>query len=276
MKKMKISDSEKRLLVLLGCLILLSGSYFLGFQKYSEKASEIEAENMTDSATLQQLQMMVGRKEEVEQETSDCKQAVEDIIAKYPSDMTTEKAISIIQKVEEDTGAHITAINFTMNNLVGSLDSLSGNTSSAQTQTETGSEPESYDDVSAETDTQTTDVSVTQVTSGGQAGYYASLSMNYEAAYNEFKEMVSYINGLKDRCTVPEISAAYDDATGKLTGTITVNMYYLTETGREYEVPQISGIPSGVSNIFQSGGGGATPEVLEDGAFDENDGETAQ
>ena len=256
MKKIGFSDSEKRLLVLLGCLLLLAGSYFFVFQKYSDKAAAVEEENKAAAATVQKLEMMVGRQKEVEQETADCMQAVEKVTAKYPSDITTEKAIATIQDIEEHSGAEVTTIDFNMNNLVGNLDELAGiSTSAAADSTET----ESADGGATEAGA---------VPARPQAGYYASLTMNYEASYEQMKAMTAYIAGLADRTTVSEISASYDEATGKLAGMLTVHMYYLTDTGKECEAPAISGVQSGVSDIFHSGGVSAesfVPETISGG-----------
>lgn len=275
MNKIKISDSEKRLLVLLGCLILLSGSYFLVFQKYSTRAQEVETQNVTDAATVQRYEMMVSRREEVEKQTADAKQTVEDIKKEYPADVTTEKIITAIQDIENHTGVQMTAINFNNGNLVGRLSDLaaSDNTAAATDSTETASDDAVVDgtsDVEGTTDTQTAQTAESPVSVDDPTGYYAEISMNYEASYADFKRMMSYINELEDRTTIPEVSASYDETTGKLTGVISIHMYYLSGAGREYEKPEINGISSGTSDIFRSGGGSAVRNTTD--AVDSPDG----
>jgi hypothetical protein len=240
MKKIKISDSEARLLFLLLALIFLAGSYFLVFNKCTTRAQEIRTENEQNEKIVEQLEAMVNRQAEVEAETAACDQLVEEIKAKYPSMVTTEKAIAIIQDMEDVTEVHISNISFLMNNLIGDISSYGTGTDAA----------------------------------GGtasQVGYYDALSMNYEADYDSFKEMAAYISGLEDRMTMPAITAAYDNESGMISGTVTVNMYYLTGTGREYEPPVTEGISSGVSDIFLSGGNG----VRRSTGNSVSDGETA-
>lgn len=212
MKQIKISDREKKLLILLAALILLAVSYFGVFQHFSEAAEVLETANVEDAATLNQLQMMAAREEEVKQETEDMKRQREEIIAKYPSDVPDEKAISLVQELEDASDAKVTSISFLMNNAVAS----------------TLWQP--------------------------PQGYYDSLAITYEASYDSLKKWVLAVEQSEDRMTIPSVSAAYDEETGNLKGVITVNMYYLTGTGKEYEPPVITGVGKGTSDIFRSGG----------------------
>ena len=50
--------------------------------------------------------------------------------------------------------------------------------------------------------------------------------------------------------TISDTSASFDSETGGLSGTMTLNMYYLMNTGKEYIPPEFEGISKGVTNIF--------------------------
>ena len=255
MKKLKISDSEARLLCFLLALLFLAGSYFLVFNRCVTKASEIEASNEQKQTLINQLESMVNRQAEVEKETAEYNQQVEEIIAKYPSNLTTEKAIAIVQNIEDMTEMHVSNISFLMDNLLGDISTF-GSTAVATGDTVTDG-------------TATDPAAVSQTPSGDTPiGYYASLSMNYEASYDSFKEMITYIYGLQDRMTIPAITAAYDNETGMISGVMTVDLYYLTNTGKEYEPPVVEGIQSGVSDIFRSGGVGIRNSERETGNDD--------
>ena len=58
MNKIKISDSDKRLLIIFFAIVILACSYFFIFNKGMTKASELEAQNEQDSAKVQQMQQM--------------------------------------------------------------------------------------------------------------------------------------------------------------------------------------------------------------------------
>lgn len=281
MNKIKISDSDKRLLIIFFAIVLLACSYFFVFNKGMNQASELEAQNAEDSAKVQQMQQMEASLPQVKENIENMKQTQADIIAKYPSDMTTEKSIESLQDYEDHSSDfHITDITFAMRMpLVGATDTTTAD-SSADTADETtdGTTDSAADDTSATTDTTadtqstgdgtddaTTDASAD--TSGNVAGYYASIGIRYEASYSGLKEMIAYVNAFQDRTTITQFTAAFDDATGKLTGEMTLNMYYITNTGKEYVPPVFDFMPKGVSNIFGNTIGTTQGDSVENNSY---------
>lgn len=234
MRKFKLSESETRLLLLFLAVLMFAGAYFLSFQRNVTRAEEMEAKNEEDQEFVQMLESMVAQQSLIEAQTEEYNQTIEDIIAKYPSDVPTAKAITIIQEIENRSGASVSSINFSMGNQVVDL---SGDEAAEGTEGGTAS------------------------TGVESMGYRDTIGMNYEATYTDFKNMISYINGLTDRTTIPSITAAYDSETDKITGVITIDMFYLTNTGKEYDAPNITGISKGVTDIFRSGNGTAAPRV---------------
>ena len=277
MNKIKISDSDKRLLIIFFAIVLLACSYFFVFNKGMNQASELEAQNAEDSAKVQQMQQMEASLPQVKENIENMKQTQADIIAKYPSDMTTEKSIESLQDYEDHSSDfHITDITFAMRMpLVGAADTTTAD-SNADTADETtdGTTDSAADDTSATTDTQstgdgtddaTTDASAD--TAGNVYGYYASIGIRYEASYSGLKEMIAYVNEFQDRTTITQFSAAFDDATGKLTGEMTLNMYYITNTGKEYVPPVFDFMPKGVSNIFGNTIGTTQGDSVENNSY---------
>lgn len=279
MNKIKISDSDKRLLIIFFAIVLLACSYFFVFNKGMNKASELEAQNAEDRAKVQQMQQMEASLPQVKENIENMKQTQADIIAKYPSDMTTEKSIESLQDYEDHSSDfHITDITFAMRMpLVGTADTTAAGSSTdaadSSTETADGAADSAADDTSATTDT-TAD---TQSTEDGTddaatdasvvAGYYASIGIRYEASYSGLKEMIAYVNEFKDRTTITQFTAAFDDATGKLTGEMTLNMYYITNTGKDYVPPVFDFMPKGVSNIFGNTIGTTQGDSVENNSY---------
>ena len=279
MNKIKISDSDKRLLIIFFAIVLLACSYFFVFNKGMNKASELEAQNAEDRAKVQQMQQMEASLPQVKEKIENMKQTQADIIAKYPSDMTTEKSIESLQDYEDHSSDfHITDITFAMRMpLVGAADTTAADSSTdeadSSTETADGAADSAADDTSATTDT-TAD---TQSTEDGTddaatdasvvAGYYASIGIRYEASYSGLKEMIAYVNEFKDRTTITQFSATFDDATGKLTGEMTLNMYYITNTGKDYVPPVFDFMPKGVSNIFGNTIGTTQGDSVENNSY---------
>lgn len=263
MNKIKISDSDKRLLIIFFAIVILACSYIFIFNKGMTKASELEVQNEQDSAKVQQMQQMEASLPQVKENIENMKQTQADIIAKYPSDMTTEKSIESLQDYEDHSSDfHITDITFAMRMpFVGAVDTTAAGSSTDETDssadTADGAADSAAGDTSATADTQSagekTDDAAADAsadTMGNVTGYYASIGIRYEASYNGLKEMIAYVNAFQDRTTITQFTAAFDDATGKLTGEMTLNMYYITNTGKEYVPPVFDFMPKGVSNIF--------------------------
>lgn len=236
MKKAKLSDSEIKLILLLLALLMLAGAYFLGYRRSVAAAKVLEEQNITDQATVDRLESMKRRRAEVEAGTENLKKAIQDIIKKYPADLTTEKAIAIVQDVEIYSPVLIPNISFQMNNLMMSFTQVSN---------EIPTPP---------------------------AGYSATLSMSYSTTYESFKDMMRYIASQKDRMTVPAVALTYDPVTDLVSGSISFNLYYLRNTGKDYEPPVIFGVGKGVDSIFGSGDGVMTlPEESEENAAGEDE-----
>ena len=87
-------------------------------------------------------------------------------------------------------------------------------------------------------------------------GYYGinlwreTLSTNYSCTYEQLKQMVKYVNDYEERMNIDSISIAYDSETNGLKGNLTLNLYAVTGTGKEYEAPDIKNLSMGVGNIF--------------------------
>lgn len=265
MRKRKLTDSETRLLLLFLSVVMVMGAYFLSFRKNVVLAEEIEAENGENKAYIEMLESMIARRAEVEAQTEGYYQAIEDIIAKYPSYVPTEKAIEIIHEVENRSGAHVSSISFSMDNVVVNLADNAGTEYVEEEYAEDEYLEEDYlSDEYLEEDYLTDEYagdtgSEIALTGMSSIGYRDTLGISYEARYSDLKKMVAIINGLSDRTTISSITAAYDNATGNISGTVTVNMYYLTNTGKEYDAPNVTGMSKGVPDIFRSGDGTVVP-----------------
>ena len=116
--KLGITDTEKKLLFIVLALGILVAAYFFGFQKFNEEAAIIEASNTQDESTVQRLQDMVNRQAETQQETEEYKKKIKEIIAKYPVDVPQEKAIYLIQQMEDIVLVDVSTISFSMGNVV--------------------------------------------------------------------------------------------------------------------------------------------------------------
>lgn len=251
MNKIKLSDSDKRLLIIFLAILMVVVSYFFFFTKSMSKASDIEDGNTKDKAQVQQMEQMEAALPQVRENMKNLKQKQADIIAKYPSDIKTEKVIWILQDIEDHNDYHISDIAFAMYNPLQITPDVSETT-------DTSADESSSDTTEETTNTETTDDSSTDTATNNVpavTGYYASIGVKYDATYEGLKDMLAYVNEYSDRITITDFSSSVDSETGRLTGEMTFSMYVITNTGKDYVEPKFDMMLKGVQNIFGGNAG---------------------
>ena len=250
MNKIKLSDSDKRLLIIFLAILMVVVSYFFFFTKSMSKASDIEDGNTKDKAQVQQMEQMEAALPQVRENMKNLKQKQADIIAKYPSDIKTEKVIRILQDIEDNNDYHISDITFAMRNPLQITPDVSDTTDTATDTSGTDTseaDTQSSDDGSDSGNGET--AAVNAVTG------YASIGVKYDATYEGLKDMLAYVNEYSDRITITDFSSSMDSETGRLTGDMTFNMYVITNTGKDYVEPKFDIMLKGVQNIFGGNAG---------------------
>jgi hypothetical protein len=250
MGKLKISESDKRLLLILLAVVLLAASYFLVFNKNMNEAQEIEESNLTDSQRVLELQSKQARQAAIRQETEDSREEIKELLEKYPNDVTEEKAMDILQDIEDRADFKVSQVSFVADNVLGAVEDESTEASD----TDTAASAEGTDTEPAVVLDESGEVDVVE-NANDVAGGYLAATVEYKASYKGLKQLMTYVNKYADRMTIPAITATYDSETGKLSGTFTLNMYYVRLVGREYQAPEIEGISKGVTDIFGTGKG---------------------
>ena len=117
MKKISITDSEKKFLFIVLAVAILVASYFWGFLKFRDEADAIEASNVQDEARKDELEIKVAKKAETERETEGFKNKIQEIKDKYPSLIPQEKGIYLVQQAQDIVNFDVDAISFMLGNL---------------------------------------------------------------------------------------------------------------------------------------------------------------
>ena len=80
--------------------------------------------------------------------------------------------------------------------------------------------------------------------------YNNRILLSFQTSYEGLKEIVDYINENKKRMSISDYSVAYDEHTGLVTGSVSVNMYSVAGTDKEYTQQNLSGVSIGTDNVF--------------------------
>lgn len=95
----------------------------------------------------------------------------------------------------------------------------------------------------------------------GTGAYLTKIPVVYTftASYDDLKRSIRTIQSEEEKRGVEQVILSFDSNSGKIVGSMNVTMFSVQGGGTAYEEPEISGIPSGVSNIF-----GTTTHVTEE------------
>ena len=85
MNKLKISDSDKRLLLIFFAIVIVACSYFFIFNKGMSKAAKIEEQNTTDRAKVQQMEQMEAGLPKVKENIQAMQKKQKDIFSRAES-----------------------------------------------------------------------------------------------------------------------------------------------------------------------------------------------
>lgn len=74
----------------------------------------------------------------------------------------------------------------------------------------------------------------------------------FTVSYDDFKKNVETIQRDEENRNVEHVILSFDSASGKLVGSMTVNLYSVQGTDKVYGAPEVPGMSLGVPNIFGS------------------------
>ena len=237
----KITEKEKRLLFILFTIILLVASYQFGYVRFSQTTDKLGEENIELTNKLMELQQKQANKEKMMNQTEDFTQKSNDIFMKFPSNLTEEKNTIFITELESYADMKINSIAF--------RDITSFYSSESSDLNSVSEENDNNGDLTTSTEEEpNNDETVSQ----GLEGYETTMVLSYQTTYAGLKKAVEFINEYPDLRTITDLSAAFDNTTGNLTGSLTIQLFAATGTGSAYVAPNLDGISLGTSNIFGS------------------------
>lgn len=232
----KLTTRERNLLYVFFALVILFGSYQFGYVSFSNKTESLQKENKELTDTYNELLVKVEKKDKYIKETDKLKNMSGLIYDRFPTNMSQEKSIMFLTKLEDYADIKINSITFSEVTKFYNSDN-----SSDQLAEEALSDE---DQVEEEKNLVITDSKDSLV------GYKANMTISYEATYKALKNCIKYINENSEKMNVSSLTAAFDSSTGNLTGTIGINTYAISSKLNNFEDIEIPGIEVGKDNIF--------------------------
>jgi len=221
-KKTNRNDVKAFFLVFILVIIAAVLAYIYLFMPLVEKRNTLLTENHEMDERLINLRNMAVDEDIFKMGINESSKSIKKLMNHYSAGNTPEKTIMMVDSMEKKVGIRLPNLTFSQPTLVTTVKMP------MVTENETGYAIEYYD------------VNLMQET----------LSTNYACTYEQLKKMIDYINAYPERMNIEAITIAYDTETNGLKGNITMNLFAVTGTGKEYTAPDISGLSMGTGNIF--------------------------
>ena len=114
MKKLKsmikISDRDRKLLVLLLAVAIIGLAYIFGYQKLSDKVSKYQTEITSLQKKQRDLKEKNNNKAKYESDTKEYKNQTDVLLKKYANGNTQPATIDFLNQIESTTGAWIKSV----------------------------------------------------------------------------------------------------------------------------------------------------------------------
>lgn len=267
--KTTLADKDKKVLMILGALVILALAWFLGYQKFNEQRETVATENDQLAMEVSQLRAKVSKKAQVEADTEKKNARTEQVLLAYPSELRTQDAINRFDQLEKKVkGLTITTENFTMNQIffqdgaaleqvvaqnaddAQSKDANGGNSTAsgnnAQNSTNNTANAAKNETAAADNaqNAQSTDT-------GNYTGYRSDVGITFATDYKSLKSVLNFINNYSERMNVSNVNISSDEGSKALQCTMTVQMFSVGGQAKEYKDLTLSGVPLRKDNIFQ-------------------------
>jgi hypothetical protein len=262
--KNKLSIRDLKLLIIFAALVILFAAYRFVYFPNNQRTKKINEEVNQLKVTEQELQLKNSKVDEVLAKNDMITNEIDHIISRYGAGATTQKTLVFLENMEKETGMNISVIGFSEPESIYTSASKKSNAAETNSVTEDGTTAggTTTDDIASNTAGNTTgdataddglsgeNVSTEKTKPNTINGYNSVVSIEFKVSSEGLNKCIDYINHNSERKNIREINVVYDMETGNLSGSMQINMYQLTDTGKSYEDPAIAGVDIGTQNIF--------------------------
>lgn len=221
---LNLSSRDKMLLWIVASVAVIVAAYFLGYTKLMEQVSTIEAKLSSAQSKYRELYDKNQNKDEYLANTAINKNRFNQVLSGYENGASQENSLMFLRDIEKTTGGWIKSTTFATTSPIYSFGAMAS------------SNPEAQGQLAYQSD---------------MVGYKTTLTLAYEAEYEEFKSLLTYINNYYSKNSIDSISMAYKEDTSIVSGTMTVSTYCITGSNRTFTNPSVD-VPTGTDNLFYS------------------------
>lgn len=260
---MNISMRDKKILLMFLGVGIFAVGYFFGYRPQMEEAESIQASNAPLQERLNDLLKLAENKDFYLEETDSINAKIDEYTSEFPADIRSEDGIVLSMNMESSLDMEISNVGLGTREFIAALDGstedplidMPDETLSEQANAQTQAQIDEIEgtDVQGDKERQIAsdaDVENLNNTASVPVLYRTQDNMQFTGSYASLKDMVEYLADQSGRMTLDNVNASFDSTTGKLTGSITVNLFSMAGTGKTYTEPDAGSVAYGTNNIF--------------------------
>jgi len=217
--EMNLSKRDQKLIIILLGIVIFAAAYAGVYLNFTNKTTALEAETAALAPRLSELQGYYNSLGTYEKGIEESRAVITENLMQYPEDVRPEDEIMYAVSLEKDVGLFIGSAAF--------------------------GEPEQVMALRGITETEDGSYSVLPL-SAFRRRMDCACSLNYA----QLKRTVKYINETPLCTRLNTVSVSYDAETGGLTGTMTIDKYFITGINDAYVETYVPQMPLGTDNIF--------------------------
>ncbi|MCM1121037.1 MAG: hypothetical protein NC416_00490 [Eubacterium sp.] len=247
--------SKRDILLLLGLLGILAlvCSYFLVFWPTMEKADALEWENIQLQARIDDLSSKMDHKAFYISETESMNREIDAIFREFPVAVKEEDSILFAIGQELIAPMMVSSVSISACEPVVLRDD--GEDVGYTYETGDIGEYEAQEGISDDIAASAADPDGSGLSNESTPSVLMArnVTINYLVSYEGLKRSIKNISVQDNRMSIDNLTVSYDESTGLLTGTTSVDMYCIPgQPGKEYVAPDFSSVLLGTDNIFGS------------------------
>ena len=213
-----MKGNESKILIgsLVVAIIIVAAVWKFLYVPSSEEAEKIKKECVGIQERVNELNQKMANRPMYESGINNADDIINQMLKKYGPGNTPEKTIMLIVDLCNKTGAKILSIGF-------------------------GGDTEIYRSQELNEDG-TPEIQM----------FRGSASFSMDSGYTELKKIVDYVNSHPERMNFDSMSLTYAQDTGRLSTSVTLNLYSVKDKNHVYVAPVIEDIEIGNPNLFRS------------------------
>ena len=242
--------SKRDILILVGFIgILLGGcTFYWVFMPAQEKVEAMEAENAQLRDQIKDLTIKTNNKENYLTEMEKMQKEIEDIYQVFPVNVKAEDVILMAINQELVSPMTVESVNIEQLVPVSFADQIAPSEEHDYTYDLGENDVLGVGDEPLDTANNTT---AANSTAELDLLYNRRATFNYGVSYEGLKRSIRHIVDQPNRMAIETLTVTFDDNTGLLIGSTTLNMYLAPyQEGKEYIQPDFSSVLLGTDNIF--------------------------